>query len=88
MYIQDMKTTTMAKGNRATAERIVRAGDEFVAVLMSLGGISKDDAERVFEHYRKIRVAKVDSVIGRVDVKDGAFLDREVIRRAVDANGR
>ena len=77
-----MKNDT-CKGCKAMAQRIVDAGDAFVASLSILGDITKEEAERVFAYYRKHKIAKVDAVNGRVDVTHGAFLDRETIRKAV-----
>lgn len=70
---------------RTIAQRIVDAENAFVGVLMAAGGISKADAERVFAYYRKHRISVLDAVGGRMTVKNGVFLDRDVIQRAVNA---
>lgn len=77
--------STMSKGTKAMAERMVRAEESFLDVLVDLGGISRDEAERVLAYYRKHRLVKMDAVNGRMDVSNGAFLERDVIRRAVTA---
>lgn len=76
----------IARGCKNMAQRIVQAEADFVATLMDLGGIDHATAERVLAHYRKIRVVRMDAVMGRVTVKHGAFLDREVIERAALAS--
>ncbi len=58
------------------------ATDRFLSALMALGGIDLATAKRVFAHYRKIRVVKVDGVAGCINVKHGAFLDADIIRKA------
>ena len=67
------------------AQRIVNAGQEFVENLMQLSGCTKAEAEKVFALYRKERLVKRDAVHGRYSVTHGAFLDADVIRRAIEA---
>lgn len=66
------------------AERIESARRDFAANLRQLGGIDIADAAKVRDYYLKERIAKLDAVSGRITVKHGAFLDREVIQRAVN----
>jgi len=70
-------------GTKAVAERIVRAHIDFIETLMNLSNISREDAVKVKDLYLKNKIAKCDAVIGRISVKHGAFLDKEVILRAV-----
>ena len=44
-----------------------------------------EHAERVAALYLKERIATLDPVIGQFKLKHGAFLDRDVIERAVTA---
>jgi predicted phage-related endonuclease len=69
-------------GTRDIAQRIVNARRSFVESLAELGAISTVDAERVADLYLKRKLAKTDAVGGRVNVRHGAYLDRDVIRRA------
>lgn len=59
-----------------------RAKAEFVETLQQYGGIDGATATRVMGVYLQERIARIDYGIGRVNVKHGAFLDRDVIRRA------
>lgn len=72
------------KGTAAVAERMARAEENFIEVLMNAGGITRSEAVRVYDHYRVCGVLKRDVVGGVISVKHGAFLDREVILRAFD----
>ncbi len=74
----------MSKGCKAMAERIVRAENNFIATLMKFGEISKADGEKVFQVYRKLKLVKMDAVIGVISVKHGAYLDKENILNAVN----
>jgi hypothetical protein len=65
------------------AARIVSAENNFIEVLMNLGGISKADAEKVLSVYRKLKLVKINAVSGVLSVKHGAYLDREVIQNAL-----
>lgn len=78
--------TYAAEGNRATAARIINAEKEFASSLQTIAGISEEQAMKVMSFYLgKCKAAKLDAVIGKINVKHGAFLDRDVILRAVEA---
>lgn len=68
---------------RSVAQRVVNAENDFIEVLMNLGGISHADAVKAMGTMLRLKVAKLDPGIGRINVKNGAYLDRDVIRRAV-----
>jgi hypothetical protein len=68
---------------KSIAVRMANAENEFIDVLMNLGEISKADAVKVLAVYRKLKVVKMDAVIGRMNVKHGAYLDKEVINNAL-----
>lgn len=76
------KPSGFEKGAKAMAQRMDQAEDSFVETLMTLGGITLTEAKVVFAGYRKFKLVKMDAVGGRITVKHGALLDREVIRRA------
>lgn len=63
--------------------RGARALDEFADSLAGIAGISLADARKVSAFYRRHKIAKVDFGIGRVQVKHGAYLEADVIRRAL-----
>ena len=68
----------------AMLHRIENGHQAFIEVLQSAGEISRADAIKVKSLYLENRLAKMDTGIGRISVKHGAYLDRDVIRRAVD----
>ena len=70
-------------GLRNMATRIAQAEENFVAILMQQGSLTKPQAEKVFQIYKKLRVIKLDAVNGRYNVKHGGFLDGEIIHRAL-----
>lgn len=72
-------------GTKAIAERIVNAHLAFIKTIMTFGNISKADAVKVKDFYLKNKIAKLDPIIGRISVKHGAFLEAEIINRAVNA---
>jgi hypothetical protein len=75
----------MQQGFKDIATRMENAADKFCATLVELGGCSATEAVKVFNLYLKNKVIKMDAVGGVYNVKHGAFLDRDVIRRAVEA---
>lgn len=69
-------------GTRAVASRMVNAGNDFVGVLVGMG-YTKDQAEKILAKYIKLKVIKLDAVGGKYSVKHGAFLDKDVLDRAL-----
>jgi hypothetical protein len=65
------------------AQRLVNAEENFIASLMEFGAITRAEAIRVFDLYRREKIIKRDTAIGRYHVTHGAFLDREAIRNAL-----
>lgn len=78
-----MKPTYAAEGNRDTAQRIITAHAMFELLLVQMHDISAADAKAVSTLYLKRKLSKLDAVNGRISVKHGAFLDRDVVLRAV-----
>ncbi len=73
----------MFKSVADCSTRLANGAAAFLDVLMDRGGITRDQAVRVLDQYRKLRVVKHQSISdGVISVKHGAFLDRDVIRRA------
>lgn len=75
--------TTDANPFRAIAKRIVAAENDFLETLQSFGDIPRSDAIKVLSVYRKLKLVKIDPVGGRLTVKHGSFLDRDVINNAI-----
>lgn len=68
---------------RPIAERMVQAQTSFIETLSSLGGITKEEAGKVFALYLKRKVIKRDLAMGRYNAVHGAYLDRENIQHAL-----
>lgn len=60
------------------------AKTRFLEALVSIAGISKQEAQKVYNTYNKLKVLDIDVHIGQITVKHGAFLDADVIKRAVN----
>lgn len=69
---------------KAIAQRTINAEESFISCLMEFGDIDKPSAERAYATLRKAKATKMDAVSGVIRVKHGAFLDRDVIRRAAE----
>lgn len=72
------------KSYEALAGGTDRAHAGFVQALIDIAGISENEAVAVKNLYLKNKLAKSDAIMGRITVKHGAYLDREVILRAVE----
>ena len=68
-----------------TTTRMNNAYDAFEALLIDIASISREDAKKVIKFYAKNKMTKLEVNIGRVSVKHGAFLDKEIILRALAA---
>jgi hypothetical protein len=66
------------------AARIESAHSSFVETLRGLSSCSEEDAVSVKNLYLKHKLAKMDPVMGRITVKHGSYLDRDVILSAID----
>lgn len=74
----------MQQSFKDMATRITNAERSFDESLQEIAGIDKKDAANVRAFYLKHKLAKIDVVGGTINVKHGAFLDQDVILRAVD----
>lgn len=73
-----------AESYKAMAQRMETARADFLETLMSCGGITEPEAEKVMAFYLKKKLAKPDYAVSRISVTHGAFLDRENILRALE----
>jgi hypothetical protein len=74
-------------GTWQVSERMRNAEENFVEVLRGKG-FTRDEAVRAMRTMLKLRVAKLDPVLGRISVTHGAFLDSDAIRKAVNYAGK
>lgn len=70
-------------GTKQVAQRIVNAEQDFVQMIMEKG-FTREDAFKAMHTMLKLKVAKLDPIIGRISVKHGAYLEIEAIRNAVN----
>jgi len=77
----------MRKAFHDIAQRLAHAETNFIDTLMEFGGITRAEATRVFDLYRREKLIKRDAAGGVYNVTHGAFLDRDVIRRALAESG-
>ena len=73
----------MEKGLRDIAQRQVNAMNDFEEMLAEMFGLTSDEARKVFETFRIVKALNFDAVNGRYTVKNGAFLEPDVIARAL-----
>ncbi len=65
------------------AHRIDNAHEDFTETLIRLGEFDREDAIKVKNLYLAKKLAKIDIGIGRINVKHGAYLDQDVLTRAL-----
>ena len=65
------------------AQRIENARKGFVEVLVERG-LSAEDAERAMSTMLRLKVAKLDVHLGRINVSHGIYLELDVLRNAAD----
>ena len=66
------------------AQRWENAHDRLVAILANAGQISTSDARIVADYYIKHKIAKPSFNDGQVTFQHGAFLDSDLIKRALE----
>lgn len=71
------------QGTREMAQRIVNAEENFIQTIREKG-FTRDEAIKAMNTMLKLKVAKLDPIIGRISVKHGAYLESEVIHNAVN----
>ena len=75
-------------GLRAMAQRQVNAEEHFISLIQEITGRSREDATKAFATLRKLKALQLDAVGGRYSVKHGAYLDRDVLIRAISWKGK
>jgi hypothetical protein len=70
------------QGLKSMGKRMADAELNFIETLKELGKITQEQAEKVFDYYLKHKLIKRDVAMGKYNVKNGAYLDKEVIERA------
>ncbi len=78
--LKDMPDPT---GVETLLHRQVHAKDNFDDALMTIAGITREQAQRVTQYYLDKKLAVMDSVNGTIRPKHGAYLDKEVVLNAV-----
>lgn len=71
------------QGTKQIAQRIVKAENEFAATVQEITGCSRDEAFKALATMRKLKVVKLDAVIGRYTAKHGAFMEADPLRNAI-----
>jgi hypothetical protein len=64
------------------AQRAVNARENLIDTIAELGNVRRSIAATVADYYVGAKFARLDIGIGRYNVRDGAFFDPVVIRRA------
>lgn len=65
-------------------QRMVNAERSFINTLIEFGEISREEAARVLSVYIRLKVVKRDLVNSTYIVKHGAFLEKDVIKNALN----
>ena len=65
------------------AQRILNAEDTFAESVMRITGCDVGTAHQVTALYLQEKIATMDAGIGRIRVKHGAFLEQDVLHRAI-----
>ena len=65
------------------AKRIDNAHANFNETVRGIARCTEAEAKAVTAYYLKNRIAKLDIPSGRISVKHGAYLDADVLQRAI-----
>jgi hypothetical protein len=72
----------MQPGIKNVASRMDQADAGFKDNLKELGGLTDEQAQKAFDYYKENKLIKSDAVMGKHTAKHGAYMDRDVIRKA------
>ena len=64
--------------------RIVNAETSFISDVIEQFGFTQEQATKILAVYKKYKIAKVDPVMGRVNIKHGAYWDKEPMSKALE----
>lgn len=64
-------------------QRISNATDGFINLCAEMG-FTRDEAIKILNVYQKAKAVKLNIAMGRYDFKHGAFVDVEVMKRALE----
>lgn len=65
------------------AQRIANAESHFCDLVEQIAGVRAEEARAILAVYIRLKVAKIDAGIGRVNIKHGAYMEREPMLRAL-----
>ena len=78
-----MMTETIP-GTRDIGHRLARGEMAFEEQLVEIAGVTKDEAFKMREWMAKKKLTTRDFCLGRISVKHGAYLDKDVLLRIRD----
>jgi hypothetical protein len=67
---------------RDIAQRIVNAEESFLAFACETAHLTRPEALRALDAYRKAKVIKLDPIVGQFTFTHGAFAEADVLLRA------
>lgn len=70
---------------RDIAQRQINAETGFIASIVELAGCTTEQAEKVLRVYRKAKVVKTIVSLGRIEVKHGIFLEKDVLWNTINS---
>lgn len=78
-----MATKTIP-GTRAIGHRLAHGEMQFEESLREIAGVTEDEAFKMREWMAKKKLTTRDFCLGRISVKHGAYLDKDVLLRIRD----
>ena len=72
------------EGVRVIGQRINNATEDFIEITMERG-FSKEESLQILAFYSRERIVKLDTGIGRYKFAHGAYVETDVMQRALDA---
>lgn len=70
-------------GTQQIAQRIVNAENDFIETVREITGCTADEGLKALQTMRKLKVIKLDPIIGRYNAKHGAFMEAQALRNAI-----
>lgn len=78
-----MNTVETIPGTKAVGQRWANAENNFIELCAEMGGFTKAESLHILAVFIKVKAVKLATGIGRYEFTHGAFVDVEVMRRAL-----
>ena len=79
-----MEPSTKLPGIEAVAQRIENARQGFISICVDSHGFTEEQAKHILAVYRRLKVIKLDTGVGRYQFTHGVYYERQTMGNALN----